>query len=100
MIAGEAEDDELVPVRGFDFLVKGFEAFELRGEAAFRGCVDDEDDFVFELGQVVGLVFLYCAEGGEGVSACYWTAGRRGVADGWVVRVDQHVGRMGEKEDL
>ena len=65
LVAGHAEDDELVLVvgEGVDFLVEGLEAFELRGEAAFGGGVDDEDDFVFEGGEGVGLA-LFC--GGKG----------------------------------
>ena len=43
LVAGEAEDDELVGVFGLDVLVQGLEAFELRGEAAFGGGVDGED---------------------------------------------------------
>ena len=31
----------------------------MRGEAAFRGCVYDEDDFAVELGEVVGGA-LFC----------------------------------------
>ena len=46
-----------------DLLVEGLEALELRGEAAFGGGVYDEDDFVFEGGEVVGLAF-FC----EGIS--------------------------------
>ena len=34
---------------GGDFVVEGLEAFELGGEAAFGGGVDDEDDFAFEV---------------------------------------------------
>jgi len=37
-------------VFGGDGLVEYFEAFELGREAAFGGCVDDEDDFVAEGG--------------------------------------------------
>ena len=48
LVAGEAEDGEFVArVGGGDFLVEGFKAGELWGEAAFGGCVDDEDDFAF-----------------------------------------------------
>ena len=47
-------------MRGLDFLVECFQAFELRGEAAFRGRVDYEDDFVLEVGERVGLAF-FCA---------------------------------------
>ena len=58
LVAREAEDDEVVRVFFFDFLVEGFEAFELRREAAFGGGVYDEDDFIFEGGERVGLAFL------------------------------------------
>ena len=50
LVAGEAEDDEVIGILLFNFLVEGFKAFELRGEAAFGGGVYDEDDFVFEGG--------------------------------------------------
>lgn len=59
LVAGEAEDDELVRVRGGDLLVQGLERGELRGEAAFAGGVDDEDDFVAEGGEGEGLAFFY-----------------------------------------
>ena len=59
LVAGEAEDDEIVGVLFFDFLVEFFKTFELRGEAAFGSGVYDEDDFVFEGGKRVGLAFLY-----------------------------------------
>ncbi|KAL9592330.1 MAG: hypothetical protein Q9179_006831, partial [Wetmoreana sp. 5 TL-2023] len=58
LVAREAEDDEIVGVRGGDFLVERLEGGVLRGEAAFGGRVDDEDDFVAEGGQVVGLAFF------------------------------------------
>lgn len=51
---------------GFDLLVEFLEAFELRREAAFGGGVDDEDDFVLQGGEGVGLAF-FCW-GGGGVS--------------------------------
>ncbi len=71
LVAGEAEDDEVVGVFFFDFLVEAFEAFELGGEAAFGGGVYYEDDFVFERGKRVGLAFL-----------CYGLAGARAL-EGW-----------------
>lgn len=58
LVAGEAEDDEVIGVLFFDFLVEFFKAFELRREAAFGGGVYDEDDFVFEGRKRVGLAFL------------------------------------------
>ena len=73
LIAGEAEDDKVVGVFFFDFLVEGFETFELWGEAAFGGGVYNEDDFVFEGGERVGLAFLCW-----GVSWCWlvlWKVG-------------------------
>lgn len=65
LVAGEAEDNE---VFGADFLVEGLEGAELGGEAALRGRVDDEDDFVLEGGEGVGLALL-C---GWGVSFLFW----------------------------
>ena len=59
LVAGEAEDDKRVRVLRVDFLVEFLEAVELRGEAAFRGSVDDEDDFAFEVGEREGLASLY-----------------------------------------
>ena len=41
LVAGEAEDDELVRVRGVDGFVDFFETFVLWCEAAFGGSVDD-----------------------------------------------------------
>ena len=58
LVAGETEDDEVIGVLFFNLLVKLFEAFKLRREAAFGGGVYDEDDFVFEGGERVGLAFL------------------------------------------
>ena len=45
-------------MRRLDFLVERLEPFELRREAAFRGRVDDQDDFVLEGGERVGLAFF------------------------------------------
>jgi len=59
LVAGEAEDDEAVGVRGGDGFVEGFEGGELGCEAAFAGGVDDEDDFAFEGGEGVGLAFFW-----------------------------------------
>ena len=59
MVAGKAEDGELVRVlRDYGF-VEGFEGGELGGEAAFGGGVDDQDDFAFEGGEGIGLTFFY-----------------------------------------
>ena len=54
LVAGEPEDEE-VRVGGVEFLPQGFEVLELRGEAAFGGCVHDENDLVLEGGEVVRL---------------------------------------------
>jgi len=35
----------------------------LGSETAFGGCVDDEDDFAFEVGEGVGFAFLYWERG-------------------------------------
>ena len=58
LVAGEAEDLEFVRVFGFEGFVEFFKTFELGREAAFAGRVDDEDDFAFEGGEVVGAAFL------------------------------------------
>ena len=58
LVTGEAEDDEIVGVFFFDFLIEGLKAFELGGEATFGGGVYDKDDFVFEGRKRVGLAFL------------------------------------------
>ena len=58
LVAGEAEEDELVGVLGGDFLIEVFQALELRREAAFGGRVDDEDYFAAVLGErVLGALF-------------------------------------------
>lgn len=44
---------------GLDLLVELLEAFELRREAAFGGGVDDQDDFVFEAREGIGLAFFW-----------------------------------------
>ncbi len=67
LVAGETEDEEVVGVFFFDFLVEFFETFELGGEAAFGGGVYYEDDFVLEGGKRVGFAFLcwwisWCSE--------------------------------------
>lgn len=63
LVAGEAQDDEAVRVLGLDLLVELLETFKLRREAAFGGGVDDQDDFVLEAGEGIGLAFL-CWRGG------------------------------------
>ena len=59
LVAGEAENEEFIRVGDGDGFVEGFERGELWGEAAFGGCVDDEDDFAFEGGEGVGLAFFF-----------------------------------------
>ena len=49
LVAREADDLECVAVLALEVLVQLFKAGELRGEAAFGGGVDDEDDFAVEL---------------------------------------------------
>lgn len=61
LVAGEAEDDEAVPVLRPDLLVQLLQRFELRREAALGGRVDYQDDFVLEGGEGVGLAFF-----------CFW----------------------------
>ena len=55
LVAGEADDLEVVGVLRLQVLVELLQPGELRGEAAFGGGVDDEDDFVGQLREgVVG----------------------------------------------
>ena len=60
---------------GRDGFVEGFERGELRGEAAFGGCVNDEDDFAFERGEGVGLAFFFrgVSDEREGEERGVWT---------------------------
>jgi hypothetical protein len=59
LVTREPDDFEIVGVRGFEVFVEFFEACELRREAAFAGCVDDEDDFVLEVRERVGGALLF-----------------------------------------
>jgi hypothetical protein len=59
LIAREADDFKVIRVRGLEVFVEFLEAGELRREAAFGGCVDDEDDFVLEVGEGVRVSFFY-----------------------------------------
>lgn len=47
LVAGKAEDGEVIAVFFLEGFVEFFEAFVLWGETAFGGGVDDEDDFSF-----------------------------------------------------
>lgn len=47
LVTWEAENCEGVGVFLGQGFVEGFEGGELRGKAAFGGCVDDEDYFAF-----------------------------------------------------
>lgn len=88
LVAGEAEDDEAVPVLRPDLLVQLLQRFELRGEAALGGRVDYQDDFVLEGGEGVGLAFFVerfevVETGGGGHGAvfctdCVYTRGKGG----------------------
>lgn len=51
LVAGEADDCEVVGVLLLDLLVDGLEVLVLVGEAALGGGVDDQDDLALELGQ-------------------------------------------------
>lgn len=90
LVAGKAEELELVGVRFLEGLVEGFEGGELRGEAAFGGSVDDEDYAAAEGGEGEGLAFFW----GEGVSGV--------EVEGWRLRGGGREGRgvllsLGEK---
>ena len=61
LVAGEAEDNKLAWMGGFDLLVELLEAGVLGGEAALGGGVDDEEDFPGVGGEGCGLALL-CGE--------------------------------------
>lgn len=65
LIAGEAEDCEVVSVRGFQLLVQLLESLELRCEAALARCVYHQDDFSFERGQGEGIAFFCFRHAGQ-----------------------------------
>ena len=73
LVAGETEDNEVF-VLGGDLLVERLEGGVLRCEATFGGGVDDEDDLVFERGEVVGLA-LFCGDEMTVLEACWWDGG-------------------------
>jgi hypothetical protein len=58
LITWEAEDDELIGVRLGDLFVEVLETLVLGCEAAFRGCVYDEEDFAFVGFEGDGISFL------------------------------------------
>jgi hypothetical protein len=59
LVAGEADDFKVVGVGCFEVFVEFLESRELGREAAFRGRVDDQDDFVGEVRERVGRAFLW-----------------------------------------
>jgi hypothetical protein len=62
LVAGEAEDLEVIGVVLLQLLIQLLQAFELGREAAFAGRVYDEDDFAFEVREVV-FAALLCSHG-------------------------------------
>ena len=58
LVAGKAEDGEVIAVFFLDGFVEFFEAFVLWGEAAFGGGVYDEDDFSFVAVEGDGVAFF------------------------------------------
>jgi hypothetical protein len=58
LITREAEDDKLIGVRLGDLFVEVLETLVLGCEAAFRGCVYDEEDFAFVGFEGDGVSFL------------------------------------------
>ena len=61
LVAGEAQDDEVIGVVGLDLFVELLEAFELGGESTFGGGINYQYDFVFEVGKWVWSTF-FCGE--------------------------------------
>lgn len=55
LVAGEAQDGEVIRVLVFDGFVERLEALELGREAAFGSGVHDQGDFALEVGEGVGL---------------------------------------------
>jgi hypothetical protein len=58
LVAGEPQNGEGIGVFGLDGLVELLETLELRGEAAFGGGVDDENDLALELFEGVWVALL------------------------------------------
>jgi hypothetical protein len=58
LVAGEPQNGEGIGVFGLDGLVELLETLELRGEAAFGGGVDDENDLALELVEGVWVALL------------------------------------------
>jgi hypothetical protein len=58
LIAWKTENSECAGTFCLNRFVEIFETGELGREAAFGGCVDDEDDFAFVVCQGVGVSFL------------------------------------------
>ena len=79
LVAGETDHGEGVGVGGLDFLVEGFEAFELWGETAFRGGVDNEAYFACKVFERVRIALFLC---GRRVSLCSY---RGDAVDGLTV---------------
>jgi hypothetical protein len=69
LITWEAEDDKLIGVRLGYFFVEVLETLVLGCEAAFRGCVYDEEDFAFVGFEGDGISFL-CSLPKTTVSNC------------------------------
>ena len=58
LIAREPNNLKVIGVLCLEVLVQLLEPAELRCESAFRGRVDDEDDFVLEVREGVGVALL------------------------------------------
>jgi hypothetical protein len=59
LVAGEAENFNVLGVLRLKLLVELLETLELRGEAALGGGVDGENDLAFQRGEGEGLA-LFC----------------------------------------
>ena len=60
MVAREAEHLEIIGMLGTDLFVQSLKTTELRGEAAFRSSVYDNNNFAFEVGERVGTALFWC----------------------------------------
>lgn len=70
---------------GFDGLVELLKAGELGSETAFGGCVDDEDDFAFVVGERVGVsLFVWWSEIVESCGRTHGADKPDSNATGWM----------------
>jgi hypothetical protein len=77
LVAREADDFKVVGVRGLEVLVQLLQTRKLWREAAFGRRVDDEDDFVGEIGERVWGAFFCVARWRVSYASTFACAGKR-----------------------